>query len=267
MMAAHHAARQLEEQENLAKYAILYPKGLEFALSHELKKAMEHSNRGELVEEAAETARVYARFNARIVKGTNEEYKQRNELKETLRAFQDGRRLAYGSTLLAKFEIGCNDEINWLELRSDRILVDFRTYPITPNTKVEVFVNGQRQVNYTTTNIRDVNLHIDDDREYVLHCSDSNWKFTVKSEWDEDEWPAANAEMRHLQSEDLESFREFALQLNSLTAKMKEERSGLVPAEFSDVSRIDKVIELKKLFDSGLISQQEFKDLKDSLFL
>ena len=89
----------------------------------------------------------------------------------------------------------------------------------------------------------------------------------MNSEWDEDEWPAANAEMRHLQSEDLESFREFALQLNSLTAKMKEERSGLVPAEFSDVSRIDKVIELKKLFDSGLISQQEFKDLKDSLFL
>ena len=246
-----------------------FPEGIAQALSDALAEAMLLSSQGDIEGESEETNRVFEAFSAEIANFKQLAHKGYNyQLANALQELQDGERLCVGSKSILGIST-TSEDCDRVELRTDRLLVDFKGYRLSANTKAEVFSDGHKQVNYTTAAGPGATLydalanpeiirHLDDDRSFVLSISDPAWQVFIRSEVDPEYSQFGDNES------DLEDFRRLASMLNQhVKANFKQKKQK--KSEKSEPTTAEKLVEISKLLDRGLISQQEFESLKQDL--
>lgn len=263
--------QSFDRERQIREFASLFPSGIESEIVRSLQPAIEASKNGNIGLESQETLAVVEHYQELFSKYPSVDAKQKYEVNNFIISLQNGRDLCEGTESIFRIETWYGDS-DWLDLRTDRVVVDFKSYPLSSGTQAEVFADGNKQVNYTTaagagSNLLDalsnpeVFQHVDDDRRYTLKISDPGWSISVTSEMEDDDrlfLPYVPEAERG--PDDLDLFRTFAARLNAHIKTNFESKSSKSVQQRRDVA--DKLIELSSMLDRGLITESEFKKLK-----
>jgi hypothetical protein len=247
-----------------------FPEGMKPAILEELEVAKNASQKGDIEKESSETTRVYESFTSQLAEfpAIAIHVENRYLIGQAIHEYRDGVNLCAGSEIIMDAEIN-SDDTSYLQLWSDRVIVNFASYRLSAETRAEVFSDGSKRVNYTTAagpgeklldalSNPEINRHLDDDRSFVLKISDPDWQVTVKCQMD-DEYSAYNPD-----ESDLDELRSFAARLNA-HVKKKYKQAQKKPESKPKASAAEQLVELSKLLDRGLITSQQFEKLKDDI--